>query len=134
MSCRHAQSTTLTWLWGEHDGDHAVHVAGCETCQAVVAMHTDVVCAVAPQVEEIEERAASTTVDMRSRMLIAAALAAAVVLVFMSPRNAALQSPSEAPVQTMAAHDVALPEDDLDQWFTELDRDIDALAVDLSAL
>ena len=73
-------------------------------------------------------------VDLPCHWVYYAALAAAVVLVFLSPGNAALQSPSEVPVQTMAAFDVALPEDDLDQWFTELDRDIDALAVDLSAL
>lgn len=47
MSCPHATTTTLLWLYGEADESHAEHVAGCAVCRAVVAEHADVMSAMA---------------------------------------------------------------------------------------
>ena len=42
MSCPHAQTTTILWIYGEADEAHATHVAGCAICQRVLQEHEQV--------------------------------------------------------------------------------------------
>lgn len=42
MSCPHAETTTILWIYGEAGDAHEAHVASCDTCQQVLAMHEDV--------------------------------------------------------------------------------------------
>lgn len=129
MSCEHAQSTTLLWLWGEYEEGHATHVAECEPCQAVVALHTEVVCATPPA---LGERRSVSMYPARSAMLVVAGLALAAAAL-LSTLGQTLNTSDEVTL-SMAAVDIELPGDDLEPWFAELDRDMDALDVDLSAL
>ena len=39
MSCPEATTTTIAWLYGEADDEHALHVASCPECAAVVEAH-----------------------------------------------------------------------------------------------
>lgn len=48
MTCRHAETTTIAWLYGEADEAHAAHVAGCAACAEIADLHVDVLSAVAP--------------------------------------------------------------------------------------
>jgi len=48
MSCEHASTTTLLWLYNETDEDHVHHVAACADCTAVVAEHEEVAAMVSP--------------------------------------------------------------------------------------
>jgi hypothetical protein len=39
MSCPHAETTTLLWIYGEGDESHALHVSMCAECQGVLETH-----------------------------------------------------------------------------------------------
>jgi hypothetical protein len=42
MTCPHAESTTLLWIYGEGPEDHTDHVAQCADCQSVLDTHETV--------------------------------------------------------------------------------------------
>lgn len=76
MTCPHASTTTLRWLYGDLDDDgHTAHIAGCADCQAACEAHLDVLGAM--------PAAPVTRPAPRRRLLPAAiALAAAAVALF----------------------------------------------------
>ena len=39
MSCPHAETTTVAWLHGDAHEHHALHVASCADCAAVLDLH-----------------------------------------------------------------------------------------------
>jgi len=48
MSCPHATTTTLLWLYDNEPVNHDVHVGSCHDCQAVVAEHGDLMATLGP--------------------------------------------------------------------------------------
>lgn len=129
MSCEHAQSTTLSWLYGELDDDaHAAHVAVCEDCQAVLADHELVAAAMPVAAPSIPEPANK---PWRWALLAAAAAAAVAAGWWLAPRPAA---PDDTAVAVAPALDDQLFAADIDSELDALDADLERLAADLETL
>lgn len=135
MSCEHAETTTLLWLYGEGDEAHATHVVACPECRAVVADHETVWSALdraRVPVPEVPEPANRPWVRWA---LVGAMVAAAVAVALLTtPR------PHPAPVPAVATLAAPAPatadnhKPDLDHDLDQLDGDMDALAADLHTL
>ncbi|MFT7518048.1 MAG: hypothetical protein ACI9MC_000172 [Kiritimatiellia bacterium] len=54
MTCHHAETTTIAWLYGEGPKEHVHHVAMCETCQEVARMHSEVMSTIGPVLGTME--------------------------------------------------------------------------------
>ncbi len=39
MTCPHAETTTIAWMYGDAHDSHALHVASCVDCTAVLDLH-----------------------------------------------------------------------------------------------
>lgn len=133
MSCPHAETTTLLWLYGEGDDDHALHVAGCADCQAVAELHTDVISAVAPALPVLAPPVAERP-DRRVVWGAATLFAlAAAALLMVRP---ALDVPAEAPGAELVAEIRAgfLPTDDVDLRLQGLTDDLLELSLDFESL
>jgi hypothetical protein len=48
MSCEHAETTVLLYLFGEAPPEYADHLDGCEACQSALLEHADTVALVGP--------------------------------------------------------------------------------------
>lgn len=147
MSCEHAETTTLLWLYGELDpelqDEHLRHIGSCEACTAVVAEHEQVVAAVAPIAPALRQVGATPTPirpanrPMLAAVFVLAAAAAAAALVILLPGPE-----SAAPLDTDVA--VALDTDlgvvdpplfgEVDGDLQELDWELVDLTYDLGTL
>lgn len=131
MTCPHADTTTLRWLYGELDDEaHAAHVAGCPDCQAACDAHLDVLGALpdAP-------RSAATAPARDNPWRIAGPLlaAAAALFVVLLPSS----TPEAPPPEAVAFADPSLSlsllvDDPLDDRLDALDAELLALRLDLS--
>ncbi|MEQ1508035.1 MAG: hypothetical protein ABMB14_37750 [Myxococcota bacterium] len=123
MSCSHATTTTVAWLYGEAPDAHALHVAGCPDCAAVADDHAGVVGALGPALGALRDAAeapAREPVPRRSRwaiagfgLAVAAAAALAVSTRAIPPTvpSGATAAPTIAAIDTF---DAALDDLDLD--------------------
>ena len=132
MSCPHAETTTLAWLYGEGDDAHALHVAGCPACQAVAELHEGVQAQVAPVLPRGSE--APVAPARRGRWWVAAAVAlAAGVLLALVP-GGAVSEPAPVPTPVAEAVPSSMWSGDLELELADLDASLDVLAADLSSL
>lgn len=138
--CPHAE-TTLAWLYGEGDDDHAEHVAGCDACNDLIALHAEVAVAVAP----IAPALAQETVERRrpTGRRAALALAASALLALgwwagSPPADApARVGGTEEPAHTAtdrAAAEALAQAATLDLELDALQHDLFALSLDLETL
>lgn len=120
MTCPHAATTTLSWMYDEQPEDHLHHVVGCADCQGVLDTHESVLAAVSPIAPSL------TSVPRRSRwpLVAAVALAAAAFVVAALP-----DPPEEAPAVVTTPFD-----GQLDLELDDLDHALDTLAADLTLL
>lgn len=130
MTCPHAQTTTLRWLYGELDDDaHAAHVATCADCQAVCDAHLDVLGALpdAAGIQAAPSRRRTVPWPVLGPLLAAAAATFVVLLPAGTPDVA-------LPVDTglTATAEPLWPEDSLDARLDALDDELLALQLDLS--
>lgn len=135
MSCPHSETRTLLWLYGEGDDAHAAHIASCEACQEVVALHEGVVSAtapIAPALRRTPPKRWTRPAVYGSLLLAAAALFVTVV----GAQVGQSTLPTETAVaQTGASPTVALSFDDvLDEDLDEIDAALDELSNDLHTL
>lgn len=139
MTCEHAETTTLLWLYGEADEAHAAHVAGCAECTAVADLHVDVMARVLPVAPAIAAEA-STPASGRRRwpawVAGGLALAAAALLVarLVTPTPITQSDTAVAALTPTPALEPAvsvLLDDAFDAELDALDDDLDALALDL---
>lgn len=122
LTCPHAEATTLAWLYGEGPDEHAEHVAHCADCTHVVEMHSEVLAAVGPILDDVPEVAdlPGSVVDdqpvptpanrtwLFGAVAAVAVLAAAVLLVLgLNPgADRAVDTPVVEVVEAPAAPDV----------------------------
>jgi len=131
MTCPHAQTTTLRWLYGElDDPDHAIHVAACPDCQAVCDAHLDVLSALPDGPSQTRTTAPASRSAWAVVGPLLAAAAALLVVTMPSP-------PADAPVVVDTAAPVLAPSlrfgpDALDARLDALDDELLALQLDLS--
>lgn len=94
MSCPHAETTTVAWLYGEGSDEHALHAATCPDCQAVVALHEEVAHATAAPRRAPAGRSVGAP-RRRAWIGLSVALAAAAVLatIGLAPRDDGRQAP-----------------------------------------
>ena len=136
MTCAEHESTLL-WIYGEGDDDHAEHLATCAGCQALLAEHADVAAMVAPIASALRARPAALQQPPRRSwprggIAGAALLAAAALLAVVSvPQSISEAEDTAAASATMAAAPFA---DELDAELEELDDELDALFDDLQTL
>ncbi|MEM6930376.1 MAG: hypothetical protein AAF602_25790 [Myxococcota bacterium] len=134
MSCPHATTTTLLWLYGEGDDAHADHVASCAECQAVAADHADVMSAMSG-VSHLDLESASPRPANRGLWVgfgMGAALAAAIALVVLHSGPATPEVASdELPVDLSVF--AALEDDPLDEQFDVLSQELGDLAANVEA-
>ena len=50
MSCPHAESTAILYIFGEAPDDYAAHLEGCEICQNVILEHQETIAVVTPHI------------------------------------------------------------------------------------
>lgn len=131
MSCPHATTTTLQWLYGEGDEAHAEHVASCAECQVVVAEHADVMSALEGVSHLDLEPSADAPVRPANRpmwravaMAVAAGLLAAAVL-FVVPMR-----PSSPDPVDLTMFDAPL-DDPLEERFDALAWELGDLEADV---
>ncbi len=123
MTCPHAQTTTLRWLYGEvGDAEHAEHVAGCPDCQAVADAHLSVLAVLPDRPAPAQPRPRRVPTWAWTVPLLAAA---ATLLVMVRPGV----SPGPAP----SIDDRLLARADVDTLFLDdgLDARLDALDAQL---
>ncbi|MBW1877041.1 MAG: hypothetical protein JRI25_00870 [Deltaproteobacteria bacterium] len=137
MSCEHAKSTTLLWLYGEGDEAHLHHVAACAECQAVVAEHEAVAGLVGPIAADLAVSEAMPADPIPANrvpwrwMAVAAAVAASILVMgHLAPAPGGLDRTGDTAVAVLEAP-LASPMA-VDGLFTAaLDADLDALDADL---
>jgi hypothetical protein len=142
MSCEHANSTTLQWLYDDGPEEHAMHIATCAECSTVVEEHADVAAAVGPVASAIAtspRRAKPKAKRRPMRWAGAAVLLAATVLIAVrvgvppqGDTDQTLAMVTAAPASALEA-DVAFL-DPLDLQLEDLNDVFDAYANDLSGL
>lgn len=125
MSCPHATTTTLLWLYGEADEAHADHVAGCPECRAVAADQADVASAMVG-ITHLDLRDVTPRPQRRwiSGVGVAVALAAAAAL-FLRPVEVV---ESDIELAALAALDDEALDDPLDEQFEALALELGDLA------
>lgn len=129
MSCPHATTTTLAWLYGEGDEAHAAHVASCPECEAVVATHADVLVTVGARPVP-----APAPVAWRRWALAAAVLLAVGAGGWAVGMRAPSSPPDAAPTRPDNDATAALGPDDLDQRLDRLQADVALLSLDADLL
>ena len=146
MSCPHATTDTLLWLYGEGDEAHVHHVASCEECQAVVAEHEAVAGLVGPIAADLagpEATPAEPTPANRvpwQWMAVAAAVAASILMTWQfapGPRDlerdtavAALEAPPATSPMTVDGMFTV----EMDVEMDALDAELDWMAAELETL
>lgn len=115
MTCPHAATTTVRWIYGEADEAHLHHVAACAECQEVLAEHEAVSEALVPARR-------SVAWPFARPVAWGLALAAAVLLAF----RALVPEPAPDPAPIFV--------DRLDAELDALDAELDALAADFDSL
>jgi len=120
MSCEHAQTTTVAWLYDEAPDEHIDHIAHCKICANVVALHEEVLALTYSQRQVPKRRGTRGPF-----ILTAFALAAAALLVL---------KPNSIPVEPTDTYDAieVFAEDELDQAFDELELELSTLEDDFS--
>ena len=84
MTCPHAETTTIAWLYGDAHDSHALHVASCRDCSDVLDVHERVGRTTSRVAPLILRPAAPHRTDRRfAAAAVALAIAAFVVLVFL---------------------------------------------------
>ena len=117
MSCPHASTTTVAFLYGEAPDAHALHVASCAECAAVLDDHEAVAVVLGPTLSAVRPRTRA------ARRFPLAAVGAGVLLAMAATALLAVRS------WTPSAPDpVAPPPDD------GFDVAIDALDLELAEL
>lgn len=139
MSCPHAQSTTVAWLYGEGPEAHGAHVASCADCTDVLVEHESVLAAVAPVARQLS--AEPPRAPARRSVLgwsAALGLLAAAALLFVLPRQAPTDAPEAVAValdtDAVARHSPDLLTDALDSDLDALGAEVVLLSLDLSTL
>ena len=128
MSCPHAQTTTLSWLYGDGPEEHLHHVAACAHCQTVAAEHADALG------QLVEPAAAPRRRGWAAPLLLGGSLlAAAAALLFVAnppPQldGAVALQDSGVPVR----HAMASLKDDLDRDPDSLDAQLAWLSVEFA--
>jgi hypothetical protein len=77
MSCPHAESTAILYLFGEAPADYAAHLEGCEICQNTILAHQETLAVVTPH---IPAQARRRPVRVLAPIAAIIAIAAAVLL------------------------------------------------------
>ncbi len=141
MSCRHTETTTTLWLYGEGPEDHDQHVADCEDCQAAVAEHESVAGDIAdilpalrrPEDEWDEAPAAANNNRIWIRWVAIGAAAVAVLagLQVLAPVDPEITVP-EADADAIVV--LAPFYGEVDEELDDLDYLVDSLAADRSIL
>ncbi len=133
MSCPHATTTTLLWLYGESEESHAEHVAGCAVCQAVAAEHADVMSAMAglshlDLSDEVAARTGPRPVNRTrsARWVVGVTLAAAVGLWLLRTPE---PEPADVPIDLAVF--AALEDDPLEERFDDLAQELGDLAANV---
>ncbi len=144
MSCPHATTTTIAWMYGEGPESHDLHVAECDDCAAVLDEHVDVLSAVGDDLPALRQHGAVDQEFTRPspvRWVASAALltaAAAVALFAVWPTQQVTPAPAASPVPLAELASAPLPEalfeDDLDRRIDDLDADLDYLSLNLGTL
>ena len=143
MSCEHAESTTLLWIYGEASEDHGLHVAACTECQDVVdglervqhAIHP-----IAPALGPADVVPVVVQVNNGFHFVRWGAALAVAASVLLAVQFMPLQPEVEVPADT----DLALVQPrtpisdslygDLDAGLEDLDVELDSLAWDMNTL
>lgn len=143
MSCVHAETTTLLWLYGEletHADAHAEHIASCEACSAAVELHSDLLHALSPALPAMSATpAAAAAARPANNLRWFALLALAAGLVVMVLTGTPSEAPSAPPAPALAAATgpvlgAHVSVDEFDPDFRDLDERLDALEADLDLL
>lgn len=119
MSCPHETTTTVAFLYGEAPDAHALHVAGCAPCTAVVAEHEQVANVLGPALSALRAPGMPRASRSRAPWITGAvlALAAAVLVLFRTVTVPAPVPPPFAP----DGFDVAIDALDLELTSLELE-------------
>ena len=135
MSCPHAETTTLRWLYDASEPEHGAHVAACADCSAVVAIHEEVAWAVSPVAPVLaRDGAVKTSGTPAHRPLRLALATAAVALAAAALLTLGPVQPDE-PVDTdLALVDVTRTELLDSPLYGDVDRDLDAIDLELMDL
>ena len=143
MTCPHATTTTIAWLYGEASDAHTEHVADCAECTAVCAEHESVMSEVMPAMPRglpAGPREAPARRRDPAPWVFGALAAAAVALVVLRAGPLSTTPPitsAVAPVDVVAMAD-AVPSSmwsgELNDDLADLDASLDALADALSTL
>ncbi len=146
MSCEHAETTTLLWLYGEAPDAHAEHVAGCEACQAVLHLHSETAAVTGPVLPALRTGEAALPEPANAPMPawlapLGGALAMAATVLLLVPARGLQDDPLLDDTPRIAVIDLASPAvrdaalfDEMDLAFDDLDAELDALASDLDTL
>lgn len=135
MSCPHATTTTMLWLYGEGEESHAEHVAGCEACQEVAREHADVMSAMSGvshldlQVTQASSRPANRVWPIGIGG--AAVLAAAAALATITAPDPAPEVVAEVGEPVDLSVFAALDDDPLDDRFDALTLELGDLAANV---
>ena len=144
MTCKHAQTTTLLWLYGEYDGDHLHHVVDCPECTQVMAEHTEVLGAIADTAPALRQQSKAPTTRpphvapkpsrWRRPLLVGVPLAAAALL-FAATRSSTALAPETTPTPApiLAQHAPERP-DLIDTRLEQLEDELLSLSLDLEVL
>ncbi|MBT3218292.1 MAG: hypothetical protein HN348_04320 [Proteobacteria bacterium] len=139
MSCQHAKTTTLLWLYGEGPEDHVSHIAQCDECQAVTEEHSELMATIGPVIPALRRAE-----PMRRRRwwiggtVVALAAAAALMLRFVvvSPTvepEVVATNDTDSNVEKYVEADLVFF-DTLDWGLDDLDDELEALSQDLMNL
>lgn len=128
MSCTHASTTTLLWVYGEGPEGHLEHISGCAACQAVVESEERVSHAIGPVVGALQVPPVRSRPRWAGWVGVMAIAAAALLWVFTGEAERV-----DVPVATQAVVEVEPPAD-LDDQLAELDADLSSLEWDLRSL
>lgn len=129
MSCEHAETTTLLWLYGEAPEAHAEHVASCAECTEVSALHVDVM-SVAEVRQELPERASGVGGRWMAVVSVAA-VAAALLVAFLPGPTQPLDTVAVAPAPAL---DWTEPLSEFGAELDSLDAELDDLSLDIASL
>jgi hypothetical protein len=144
MSCPHATTTTIAWLYGEADEGHALHVAGCPECAAVAEAHEVVLAQVMPVmpralpasvVGAAPRRRRSSRVWLMGVLAVAAAVLLVVGVVAPPSSTPAPETVTDpGPVAALDMEPASLWSSELEADLLDLDASLDALADELGTL
>ena len=141
MSCPHATTTTIAWLYGEADEAHALHVADCAACTAVADEHELVMSVVVPvlprgKAPELPEAPAWRSPSWWAAGVLLAASALLALRIGTAPVSVSVPEPTST-ATTVAALEVepaSVWSGELEAELDDLDASLDALAADFGTL